>query len=178
MAKFEFRVPEEAAGLRLDQCLAREVEQLSRPTARVALDLGAVFVDDQRVKVASRRVSAGQHVVVHLGGAFERAHKQVGRAARELDEAHLPQYEVLFEDEHLVFVYKPAGLLSAPTPEGDTGNLQAQLALAIALSLVQSCVGAEGFRRLASVHDVVVTSVFWMSVRSWKNLQARMGAGP
>jgi 23S rRNA pseudouridine1911/1915/1917 synthase len=123
MSKFEFRVSEDAAGLRLDQCLARHIESLSRSSARVALDLGAVFVDDRRVKVASRRVVPGQHVVVHLGGAFERAQKSVGRAARELDEARLPAYEVLFEDEHLVAVHKPAGLLSAPTPEGDTGNL-------------------------------------------------------
>lgn len=127
MAKFEFHVPDEADGLRLDQCLARCVEPLSRTSARVALDLGAVFVDERRVKVASRKVAAGQHVVVHLGGAFERAHKQVGRAARERDEAQLPPFRVLFEDEHLVAVYKPAGLLSAPTPEGDSGNLQKQL---------------------------------------------------
>jgi 23S rRNA pseudouridine1911/1915/1917 synthase len=86
-----------------------------------------VFVDDRRVKVASRKVVAGQRVVVHLGGAFERAHKQVGRAARALDEAHLPPFRVLFEDEHLVAVDKPAGLLSAPTPEGDSSNLQMQL---------------------------------------------------
>jgi 23S rRNA pseudouridine1911/1915/1917 synthase len=128
MSKFEFRVPEEAAGLRLDQCLARCVEELSRSSARVALDLGAVFVDARRVKVASRKVSAGQHVVVHLGGAFERAQKKVGRAARAADDALLPAYRVLFEDEHLIAVFKPAGLLSAPTPEGDSGNLQTLLA--------------------------------------------------
>ncbi|HTV22655.1 MAG TPA: RluA family pseudouridine synthase [Polyangiaceae bacterium] len=127
MAKYEFDVPADADGLRLDQCLARCVEPLSRSTARVALDLGAVFVDERRVKVASRKVAAGQHVVVHLGGAFDRAHKQVGRAARARDEAHLPAFRVLFEDEHLVAVHKPAGLLSAPTPEGDSGNLQMQL---------------------------------------------------
>lgn len=123
MTKHEFDVPAEAEGLRLDQCLARYVEPLSRSSARVALDLGAVFVDERRVKVASRKVFTGQHIVVHLGGAFERAHKQVGRAARERDEAQLPPFRVLFEDEHLVVVDKPAGLLSAPTPEGDSGNL-------------------------------------------------------
>jgi 23S rRNA pseudouridine1911/1915/1917 synthase len=128
MTKFEFRVPEDVAGLRLDQCLARCVEQLSRTSARVALDLGAVFVDHRRVKVASRRVSAGQHIAVNLGGAFERAQKHVGREARAEDEARLPEYQVLFEDEHVVVVNKPAGLLSAPTPEGDWGNLQTLLA--------------------------------------------------
>jgi len=128
MTKYEFRVPEEAAGLRLDQCLGRYVEALSRSTARVALELGAVFVDNRRVKVASRRVFVGQHIAVHLGGAFQRAQKQVGRDARILDEARLPPYRVLFEDEHVVVVDKPAGLLSAPTPEGDWGNLQTLLA--------------------------------------------------
>ena len=128
MAKFEFVVPEDAGGLRLDQCLSRCVQSLSRSGARVALDLGAVFVDERRVKVASRKVAPGQRIVVHLAGAFERAKKEVGRAARESDAAALPAYEVLFEDEHLVAVYKPPGLLSAPTPEGDGGNLQALLA--------------------------------------------------
>ena len=128
MAKFEFRVPAEAAGLRLDQCLGRHVEGLSRSSARVALDLGAVFVDRKRVKVASRKVHAGQEIVVHLGGAFERSVKRVGQTARAQDAAQLPAYRVCFEDEHLVVVDKPAGLLTAPTPEGDTGNLQRLLA--------------------------------------------------
>ncbi len=128
MAKFEFRVPAEAAGLRLDQCLGRYVEPLSRSSARVALDMGAVFVDRRRVKVASRKMHAGQEVVVHLGGAFERSVKRVGQAARAQDAAQLPAYRICFEDEHLVVVEKPAGLLSAPTPEGDSGNLQRLLA--------------------------------------------------
>jgi 23S rRNA pseudouridine1911/1915/1917 synthase len=127
MAKFEFVVPADMDRLRLDQCLSRCVTSLSRSSAKVALDLGAVFVDGKRVKVASRKVAPGEHVVVHLGGAFERARKRVGRAARALDEAALPSFRVLFEDEHLVVVYKPAGLLSAPTPESDSGNLQSLL---------------------------------------------------
>ncbi len=126
--KFEFLVSEEAAGLRLDQCLARSVETLSRSSARLALELGAVFVDRKRVKIASRKVFAGQHIAVNLGGAFERAQKQLGAAARAEDEAALPAYGILFEDEHIVVVNKPAGLLSAPTPEGDFGNLQTLLA--------------------------------------------------
>ncbi len=128
MSKHEFVVPAEAAGLRLDQCLGRYVEGLSRRSARVALDMGAVFVDRRRVKVASRTMAAGQHVAVHLGGAFERATKKVGRAARALDLAHLPPYRICFEDEHLVVVDKPAGLLTAPTPEGDAASLQQLLA--------------------------------------------------
>jgi 23S rRNA pseudouridine1911/1915/1917 synthase len=82
-----------------------------------------VFVDRKRVKVASRKVRAGQTIEVHLGGAFQRASKQLGAAARERDQLTLPSFGILFEDEHLVAVNKPARLLTAPTPEGDRGNL-------------------------------------------------------
>jgi 23S rRNA pseudouridine1911/1915/1917 synthase len=119
----EFEVPAEAAGLRLDQCLARCVPGLSRRTARIALDLGGVFIDNKRVKVAGRTVYPGQQVRVHLGTAFATATKATGRDARARDEAKLPPPQILFEDEHVIAVLKPAGLLSAPTPESDRNNL-------------------------------------------------------
>lgn len=119
----QFEVPADATGLRLDQCLARCIPGLSRRTARIALDLGGVFIDNKRVKVASRKVYPGQQVRVHLGTAFATATKATGRDARARDEAKLPPPQILFEDEHLIAVVKPAGLLSAPTPESDRNNL-------------------------------------------------------
>jgi 23S rRNA pseudouridine1911/1915/1917 synthase len=118
-----FRVPESAHRLRLDQALAQNVPGLSRRMARVLIDLGGVFVNRKRVKVASRAVLAGQVVSVFRGGAFERANKATGRAARARDEAALPDVPVLYEDEHLVAIHKPPGLLSAPTPESDRNNV-------------------------------------------------------
>jgi 23S rRNA pseudouridine1911/1915/1917 synthase len=118
-----FEVPEQADQLRLDQCLAQCVPGLSRRMARVIIDLGGVFVDRKRVKVASRKVFRGQVIAVHQGGAFERATKATGQRARARDEQALPAFHVLFEDEHVVAVDKPAGLLSAPTPESDRNNL-------------------------------------------------------
>jgi 23S rRNA pseudouridine1911/1915/1917 synthase len=123
-----FEVPREADQLRLDQCLALCVPGLSRRMARVIIDLGGVFVDRKRVKVASRKVFEGQTIAVHRGGAFERATKATGKQARAKDEATLPEFRVLFEDEHVVAVDKPAGLLSTPTPESDRNNLLQLLA--------------------------------------------------
>jgi len=113
--KLEVVLPNEAEGLRLDQCLARYFEPLSRRGARVALELGCVFVGKKRVKVASRRVQAGQVVRVHLGEVFERALAGDGPVPAPLD--------VLFEDEHLVVVNKAPGVPSAPTLEGDVNCL-------------------------------------------------------
>jgi len=121
--KVRFTVPPEEGGRRLDQVLAAHVAGLSRRKARVLLDIGGVFVDGSRVKVAGRAMRPGQEVVAHLGGAFERSTKKATRAARERDTQNLPAFDVVHEDPHLLVVYKPAGLLTAPTPESDRNNL-------------------------------------------------------
>jgi 23S rRNA pseudouridine1911/1915/1917 synthase len=121
--KVQFRAAEEDAGKRLDQVLAARIPELSRRKARVLLDIGGVFVDRARVKVASRTVRAGQLIEAHLGGALERATKSVGGAARAEDARVLPAYSVVFEDDDIVVIDKPAGLLTAPTPESDRNNL-------------------------------------------------------
>lgn len=123
-----FIVRAEDAGKRLDQILAANIEGLSRRQARVLLDIGGVFVDGARTKVAGRALRAGQTVVANLGGSLRRATKEVGEAARARDEAALPPYRIVFQDAQIVVVDKPSGLLTAPTPEGDRGNLQALLA--------------------------------------------------
>jgi 23S rRNA pseudouridine1911/1915/1917 synthase len=126
--RFRFVVRPEHAGQRLDQVLAANVPDLSRRKARVLVDLGGAFVDGARVKVAGRLMRAGQTVVAHLGGALERATKDVGTAARAKDEAALPPLRIVYQDADIVVVDKPAGLVTAPTPESDRHNLAYQLA--------------------------------------------------
>ncbi|EYF07935.1 RluA family pseudouridine synthase [Chondromyces apiculatus] len=121
--RFRFTARKEDQGLRLDQVLAANVPGLSRRQARVLLDLGGVFVDGARVKVAGRTMRAGQEIIAHLGGALRRATKDVGEAARARDEASLPPHRIVFQDDDLVIVDKPAGLVTAPTPESDRNNL-------------------------------------------------------
>lgn len=119
-----FRVSEEDAGLRLDQILARCVPGLSRRKARLVLDLGGVFVDRKRVKVAGRTLRPGQWVEVHMGAVLARSIASKDRS----DLYALPIEPVVrYVDEALVVVDKPAGVLSAPTPESDRSNLQSWL---------------------------------------------------
>jgi 23S rRNA pseudouridine1911/1915/1917 synthase len=126
--RVEFIAGEDDAGRRLDQVLAARVPGLSRRQARVLLDLGGVFVDRRRVKVAGRLVRAGEEIVAQVGGALARATKRVGAQARAADERRLPPAPVVFEDDDLIVVDKPAGLLTAPTPESDRNNLASLLA--------------------------------------------------
>lgn len=113
-------VTSETAGVRLDQFLARALPTLSRRTAKVALDIGCVFVNSKRVKTASRIVKDGDRIEANLSGAFERA------LADGTAEAEAP-IQVVHEDYDLVVVCKPAGVLTAPTPESDRNNLQRAL---------------------------------------------------
>lgn len=121
--KFRFEVTKEDSGRRLDQVLADRVPGLSRRKARTLLDIGGVFVDAARVKIAGKTVFAGQFIEAVLGGALDRAASGTGKAARAKDDAALPDYRVVHEDDAIVVVDKPAGLLTAPTPESDRGNL-------------------------------------------------------
>src|SRR4029078_11276722 len=87
------------------------------------LDCGVVFVGGRRVKVAGRPMHKGEEVVAVMGGALARATKKTGREARSADERQLPAFAVVFEDDDVVVVDKPSGLLTAPTPESDRNNL-------------------------------------------------------
>jgi 23S rRNA pseudouridine1911/1915/1917 synthase len=110
----KFEVAADEAGLRLDQVVPRRVPGLSRRKARAVIDLGGVFVDRARVKVAGRPVRAGQLIEVNVGGAFERREPP-------------PEPEIVFVDDHVIVADKPAGLVTAPTPESDRGDLFDQL---------------------------------------------------
>ena len=115
MARDVFIVAADDAGLRLDQVVPKRVAGLSRRKARAVIDEGGVFVDKTRVKVAGRTVRAGQVVEVNIGGAVERSEPP-------------PVPRIVFSDDHVIIADKPAGLVTAPTPESDRGDLLDQLA--------------------------------------------------
>ncbi len=113
--KTRFAVASDDNGLRLDQVLPRHVPGLSRRKARAVIDIGGVFVDKTRVKVAGRIVRAGQMIEVNIGGAITRA-AETPLAPR-----------IVHVDDHIIIVDKPAGLVTAPTPEASRGDLLDQL---------------------------------------------------
>jgi 23S rRNA pseudouridine1911/1915/1917 synthase len=115
MVKHAFVVAPEDAGLRLDQVIPKHVPGLSRRKARGVIDLGGVFVDKARVKVAGRPVKPGQRIEVNIGGALERTEPP-------------PEPRIVHTDDSIIVVDKPAGLVTAPTPEASRGDLLDQLA--------------------------------------------------
>ncbi len=112
MRRLALSVGRAHAGTRLDQFIAA-AGGISRGEARRAIEAGGVFLEGRRCKVASRTVRDGQSVVVHLSEA--------GRAPGRV--APLERSRILFADEHLVAVDKPAHVASQPTLTTDRGVL-------------------------------------------------------
>lgn len=110
-------MPRAADGRSLRDCLTQFVRDLSERTVDTVLASGGVFVDNKRVHTGDTSLHAGQRVTLHLGGAYERA------VAGDPSMAAWPSVHVEFEDEHLLTVFKPSGVLTAPTPEGDRDTL-------------------------------------------------------
>jgi 23S rRNA pseudouridine1911/1915/1917 synthase len=115
VAKVSFKVGRDEGGLRLDQIVPKHVAGLSRRKARAVIDLGGVFIDSSRVKIAGRPVRPGQTIEVTIGGAITHAS----------DPALAPR--IVHVDDAVIVIDKPAGLVTAPTPESDRGDALDQL---------------------------------------------------
>jgi 23S rRNA pseudouridine1911/1915/1917 synthase len=99
-------------GERLDRFIA-ERGGISRGVARRAIEEGGVFLDGRRCKVSSREVRAGYDVTVNL--------EEGGRAPGGV--GPLERSRILFADEHLVAVDKPAGVPAQATLTSDRNTL-------------------------------------------------------
>ncbi len=114
-------VPKDAAGARLDQFLAGLEEVPSRAAAERLLSLGAVRVDG-KAQPKSYRLAGGETL-------------EIDTSALEPAELHPEELQlgVVYDDEHLLVVDKPAGLVVHPSPGHPTGTLvQGLLARGIA----------------------------------------------
>ena len=103
----EWIVSTDEQGLRLDKFLAETGRLGSRRRASVALDRGKVFVNTVEAPkdAAARRLAAGDHVRVWI----DRPGSARGRVSRRAGDLR-----IVFEDDSLIVLDKPAGLLAVP----------------------------------------------------------------
>jgi len=99
------RVPRELAGERLDRALAALCADVSRTRLKAAIQAGGVRVEGATVDRPGQPVEAGAEIEVDA----EALEPRVRAGSDELD------FQVLYEDEHLAVIVKPAGMLSHPT---------------------------------------------------------------
>jgi 23S rRNA pseudouridine1911/1915/1917 synthase len=108
MSETDWTVGPAEAGLRLDKFLAAPSRLGSRARAAVALDRGKVYVDDAEVtlKDAPRVLVSGMRVRLWMD--------RPGTARRRLRTGVVGDLDVVYEDEALIAINKPAGLLTVP----------------------------------------------------------------
>jgi 23S rRNA pseudouridine1911/1915/1917 synthase len=109
----ELKIPESAAGERLDAFLAGPLG--SRAKAQRLIDDGRVRVDGE-ARTKSHRLEGGEHVVV-----------EESEPPPADDRGDAP-FEVRYEDDHLLVVDKPAGVVVHPARGHRTGTLAQALA--------------------------------------------------
>jgi 23S rRNA pseudouridine1911/1915/1917 synthase len=100
-------------GERLDKVLVTLAPEFSRSHLQQLVDRGHVRLDGRPATVAARRLRAGQRVDVELVPTDE-------------SRAYRPQplaLALLYEDEHMLVVDKPAGLVVHPAPGNWQGTL-------------------------------------------------------
>ena len=109
MAPLLFRVPDHQAGARLDRVLAERPELESRALAERLIAAGAVLVDGER-RAKSYRLEGGEEVTADIPGAT-------------VLQAEALDVPIVWEDEHLLVVDKPAGIVVHPAGSTRTGTL-------------------------------------------------------
>jgi 23S rRNA pseudouridine1911/1915/1917 synthase len=111
----KFSIAPEHAGERLDRFIVSQLPELSRSRIQLLMDEGRVLVDGTPRK-ASHRISKGESVFVEIPPP----------SAAAVNEEPIP-LEILYEDEDVAVINKPAGMVVHPGAGAETGTLVSAL---------------------------------------------------
>ncbi|MGD7036917.1 23S rRNA pseudouridine(1911/1915/1917) synthase RluD [Methylotuvimicrobium buryatense] len=112
MTRLSAQIPEEMAGMRLDQVLAELFSDYSRSKLQTWLKAGRVVVNGAQLK-AKDKVEGGEFI--ELDAEAE--------VVLECEAEAIP-LDIVYEDESLLIINKPAGLVVHPAVGNWTGTLQ------------------------------------------------------
>jgi 23S rRNA pseudouridine1911/1915/1917 synthase len=109
----EARVDATSHGQRLDKVLVALAPEFSRNHLQSLVERGHVRIDGQTATVVARKLRAGQRLQLELVPTEE------SQAFR----AQPMALDIVFEDDHLLVINKPAGLVVHPAPGHWSGTL-------------------------------------------------------
>ena len=108
----DLHVTDEDAGVRVDRFLALKLNDLSRSRLKALIKQGQVKINDVLVLDPNRRLKSGERVVVDMPEPED-----------PVPQAEDIPLDVMFEDEHLIVINKPSGLVVHPGAGNWTGTL-------------------------------------------------------
>lgn len=132
-------VADAEAGERLDRILATRLATLSRSRLKKLIESGQVSLEGRTINDPSMRVKGGQSFVVDLPPPIA-----------DRPEAQEMALAVVYEDDQLLVINKPAGLVVHPAP----GNPDRTLVNALLAHCGASLAGIGGVRRPGIVHRI------------------------
>lgn len=135
--RIEITIAPSDAGIRLDRALQRQLPELSRTRLKVLMLSGQIASDGRKLRDPAQRAGAGARIVVILPEPDEPT-----PAAQPIP------LDIRFEDEHLIVLDKPAGMVVHPAP----GNPEGTLVNALLAHCGSSLSGIGGVRRPGIVH--------------------------
>jgi 23S rRNA pseudouridine1911/1915/1917 synthase len=139
LSEVEITLDASHAGWRLDRALAAAVPSLSRERLKVLTKAGSLTREGKAVRDPATKVKGDERFILAIPDP-EPAHN-------EPQEIHLP---IVYEDEHLLVVDKPAGLVVHPA----AGNRDGTLVNALLHHCGDSLSGIGGVARPGIVHRI------------------------
>ncbi len=107
-----FIVGEDSAGIRLDKFLATQITEYSRS------ELQKFKISGPRDKIKlSDKVKIGEEYVIEIPEAKKPESKIIDKKIKQID------FDILFEDEDIIVVNKPRGVVMYPAAGNPTGTL-------------------------------------------------------
>jgi 23S rRNA pseudouridine1911/1915/1917 synthase len=111
---YRFTVNNELSGLRLDQYLAEAGTGFTRALARRLIDIGGVHLSARRICRCSETVKVGDKIEVYVDSL-------------SLDPVLLNHERIIYRDQDLIVLDKPAGMPTQPTPARYKGTVYSEL---------------------------------------------------
>lgn len=138
MNKIVITVPEDAEGLRIDKFLSDAIDYLTRSSLQKLIATGNVEIDG-KVVAKSRVLKEGEDISVFIPDAV----------SLDVEAENIP-LDIYYEDEDLLVVYKPKGMVVHPAP----GNHSGTLVNALLWHCRDSLSGINGVLRPGIVHRI------------------------
>ena len=127
------------AGLRLDRWLADQLPDLSRSRLQALIEQGNLRAGDALIETASRKVKQGESFTLVIPPAEPAAPQ-----AQDLD------LDIIYEDDDLIVIDKPPGVVVHPAP----GSPDSTLVNALLHHCAGSLSGIGGVKRPGIVHRI------------------------
>ena len=117
----EYTVTEEDVGMNVEQIVRQKMNVSGRMMQRLTRSKGILL--NRKQPFLQRQVKTGDQIAVRVVDRQPLQEKAPGAAERSNAPENIPSIEILYEDDHLLIVNKPAGMMVHPIKQEQSGTL-------------------------------------------------------